>query len=168
MIPSVVSASAPELVKTASGQSIFHTLLAILGAILIAMIVTWRVWLKGAPERAAAQTAADAVKSDGEEQMRKEMWEEIATLKLRDEEKGRRISMAEARIAGQTVRLGQQAFVITMLLDEIERLSPGNTIARSAKALINMQADQMPNADEIAPMADIMSKLCVEPGSKRN
>jgi len=160
--------------KTANGQSIEHGIWVLVILIASGMIGAWRIWLKNAPERLAAKAAAEAASAaarlaaetadrTGEAQLRSEMWKDIEKLKQAKEDQSRRLTMAETQIAGQTIRLGQQAFVITMLLDEIERISPGNTIARSARALINMQADQMPNAEEIAPMADIMAKLCVEP-----
>lgn len=116
------------------------------------------IWIKWGPTWKKTE-------QDGEGRLRDEMWKDIANLKLAKEDTSRRLTIAETTIAAQTIKLGQQAFVINLVLDELERVNPGNTIARQARMLRKMQANAMPHPEEIGPMAEVMSKLCKEPGS---
>lgn len=97
---------------------------------------------------------------DGDTRLRSEMWTDIANLKLAKEDQSRRITLAETKIASQTVQIGQLRFISSLLIDELERLDPRNSIARQARFMLDtVQPDAMPNAEEVAPMAEIMAKL---------
>lgn len=73
---------------------------------------------------------------DADEQLRSEMWKDIEALKKSKEVQSQRMTRAEAQIAGQTIQIGQQRFVLTLVIEELERIDPGNSVARQARALL--------------------------------
>lgn len=98
---------------------------------------------------------------EADEKLRSEMWRDIEGLKASKQDMSRRLTMTEAKVASQTVQIGQLRFVSALVVDELERRDPGNSIARQARFLLeHIQPDALPSAEEIAPMADIMSKMC--------
>lgn len=117
-----------------------------LGAIIVA-------WIKSrAPNR--------KIEVDADEKLRSEMWRDIAALKVSKEETGRRLTMAETKIASQTVEIGQLRFISKLVVDEIERLDPGNSIARQARILLEtVQPAAMPNDSETVPLAEGILRL---------
>lgn len=117
-----------------------------LGAIMVA-------WIKSrAPNR--------KIEVDADEKLRSEMWRDIEALKVSKEETGRRLTMAETKIASQTVEIGQLRFISKLVVDEIERLDPGNSIARQARVLLEtVQPAAMPSDSETVPLAENISRL---------
>src|SRR3546814_15633527 len=47
-----------------------------------------------------------------------------------------RLTKAEATIAAQAVRLGQQEFVLKLVITELDRVDPGNAVAKQARVLL--------------------------------
>ena len=117
-----------------------------IGAIMVA-------WIKSrAPNR--------KIEVDADEKLRSEMWRDIEALKVSKEETGRRLTMAETKIASQTVEIGQLRFISKLVVDEIERLDPGNSIARQARVLLEtVQPAAMPSDSETGPLAEGISRL---------
>lgn len=117
-----------------------------LGAIMVA-------WIKSrAPNR--------KIEVDADEKLRSEMWRDIEALKVSKEETGRRLTMAETKIASQTVEIGQLRFISKLVVDEIERLDPGNSIARQARVLLEtVQPAAMPSDSETVPLAEGILRL---------
>lgn len=117
-----------------------------IGAIMVA-------WIKSrAPNR--------KIEVDADEKLRSEMWRDIEALKVSKEETGRRLTMAETKIASQTVEIGQLRFISKLVVDEIERLDPGNSIARQARVLLEtVQPAAMPSDSETVPLAEGISRL---------
>ena len=117
-----------------------------LGAIMVA-------WIKSrAPNR--------KIEVDADEKLRSEMWRDIEALKVSKDETGRRLTMAETKIASQTVEIGQLRFISKLVVDEIERLDPGNSIARQARVLLEtVQPAAMPSDSETVPLAEGISRL---------
>lgn len=115
------------------------------------------VWIKN---RAAYRTA-DA---DADQKLRSEMWRDIEALKLSKDDVSRRLTLAEAKIASQTIQLGQQRFVLVLVIDELERVSPGNVVARQARVLLrDIQPAAIPTDEEIAPMVEAVTKADCAP-----
>lgn len=117
-----------------------------IGAIMVA-------WIKSrAPNR--------KIEVDADEKLRSEMWRDIEALKVSKEETGRRLTMAETKIASQTVEIGQLRFISKLVVDEIERLDPGNSIARQARVLLEtVQPAAMPSDSETVPLAEGILRL---------
>lgn len=117
-----------------------------IGAIVVA-------WIKTRAEN-------KRVELDGDEKLRSEMWRDIEALKASKDGMSRRLTLAETKIASQTVELGQLRFVSRLVVNEIERLDPGNAIARQARTLLEtVQPAGMPSDEEIAPLAETMAQL---------
>ena len=110
-------------------------------------------WIKSrAPNR--------KIEVDADEKLRSEMWRDIEALKVSKEETGRRLTMAETKIASQTVEIGQLRFISKLVVDEIERLDPGNSIARQARVLLEtVQPAAMPSDSETVPLAEGILRL---------
>jgi len=125
------------------------------------------VWLSKRAENRKVDLDGDAtLRADMRTQM-EGMKQEIARLSLRDEEKGRRMTIAETRISQQDSQIGQLRFLLKLMNSELERVSPGNAIAREVRILMEAlqeQATTSTNAEETGIMADVMSKLCVTKG----
>jgi hypothetical protein len=97
---------------------------------------------------------------DAEERMRAEMWKDIESLKQSKDAQSRRMTIAEAQIAGQTIQIGQQRFVLTLVIDELERVSPGNSVARQARVLLReILPPAFTSPEEIGHMAETMMKV---------
>lgn len=122
MDPMVLTASLGGLVarSTASGW-----LLCVIG-----LFGVWRLYIIARPKMRE-------IEQDGEEKLRAEMWKDIAALKQSRTELGGRVTRAEAKIAAQGVELGQQRFIINLVITELENVSPGNAIARQARILMD-------------------------------
>jgi len=96
---------------------------------------------------------------DADERLRSEMWKDIEALKQSKDAVSRRVSIAEAQIVGQSIQIGQQRFVLTLVIDELERVQPDNSVARHARNLLrNIMPDAMPYPEEIAHMAETAMK----------
>lgn len=128
---------------------------------------TLGAWIKSrADERvklAEIRVTADKAESDSETQLRQEMWKDIEALKLSKEDQSRRLTLAETRLIEQSVELGQHRFLLKLVTDELDRVSPGNPVAKQAREMLrDMQRSALPAAEEIGPMAEIVAKLCRE------
>ena len=96
---------------------------------------------------------------DADQHLRNEMWKDIAALKAAKDDQSRRLTMAETKIASQTVEIGQLRFVSRLLVDEIERVNPNNSVARQARVLFDtVQPMALPSDTEIATMAETVAK----------
>lgn len=105
-------------------------------------------WIKARGGWIASEVDADA-------KLRSEMWKDIAALKAAKDDQSRRLTLAETKIASQTVEIGQLRFVSRLLVDEVERIDPGNAIARQARILFDtVQPMALPSDVEIASMAE--------------
>lgn len=136
---------------------------ALLGTIITTLLGggVLGMWIKTRAEMKAAQTARVKVDMDGEERLRAEMWKDIEALKVSKENMSRRLTAAETKLVEQSVELGQHRFLIKLVTDELDRVSPGNPVAKQARdMLMSMQRQAFPNADEIGPMLDIVALLC--------
>ena len=92
--------------------------------------------------------------------VRNAMLDAIEALKVSKDETGRRLTMAETKIASQTVEIGQLRFISKLVVDEIERLDPGNSIARQARVLLEtVQPAAMPSDSETVPLAEGILRL---------
>lgn len=97
---------------------------------------------------------------DADEKLRSEMWRDIEALKASKEDTSRRLTMAETKIASQTVQIGQLRFISALLVDELERIDPRNSIARQARLLLDhIQPDAMPAAEEVGSMAEVLARM---------
>lgn len=109
-------------------------------------------WIRNRPKMREMDLGAD-------ERLRSEMWKDIESLKQSKDAQSRRMTIAEAQIAGQTIQIGQQRFVLTLVIDELERVSPGNSVARQARVLLR---EILPTAftspEEIGHLAETMMK----------
>lgn len=146
---------AQTTMRTASGESIstgIWTLVGIIvtvvGTVTIAIIKQWGPWKKG--------------EADADTQLRSEMWKDIAALKIAKSEQGSRLTLAEARIAGQEVEIGQQRFILNLVISELENVSPGNAIARQARIL--MDQVQPSSFVKPAPFAQDLTSQITRPG----
>ena len=90
----------------------------------------WRLYMIARPKMAQ-------IEQDGEEKLRHEMWADIAGLKAAKSEMGARLTLAESKIATQQVEIGQQRFILNLVITELENVSPGNAIARQARILMD-------------------------------
>lgn len=110
----------------------------------------WRLYVIARPKM-------KQLEMDGEEKMRAEMWQDIASLKAAKNDIGLRLAKAEKQIAAQTVELGQMRFIINLVVSELEVESPGNPIARQARVL--MDAMQSAGPAREARDGDLIDKL---------
>lgn len=123
---------------------------AMLNVLVGGALVTW---LK-------TRAANRKIDIDADEKLRSEMWRDIEALKLSKEQTSRRLTAAEAQIASQTIQLGQQRFILTLVIDELERVQPGNIVARQARVLLHeLQPVVMPSPHEVAPMTETIATL---------
>lgn len=141
--------SAPTLAGLPVGWA---ALIALINVVISGSAVAWirsrGAWLKN--------------EADADAKLRNEMWRDIAQLKISNEDKGKRLTAAEQKIATQTVQIGQQRFILALLTDELERVSPGNSYARQARVLLDViQPDAMPANDEITPITDLIAKMSI-------
>jgi hypothetical protein len=123
--------------------------------LFIAILNTGAVgaWIKARGGWMKNETDADAV-------LRGEMWKDIAALKAAKDDQSRRLTVAETKIASQTVEIGQLRFVSKLLVNEIERLDPKNVIASQARVLLDtVQPMALPSDVEIASMAETVTKM---------
>lgn len=93
------------------------------GAVVLAIIKQWGPWQRGA--------------SDGRDADFARLRNDITDLKEANVDVAARLTAAELTIAWQTVRLGQQDFVIKLMTDELEVVSPGNAVARQVRTLLD-------------------------------
>lgn len=143
-----MAASAPEIAGLPFGWAAIFGILNTLGLGTIAV-----AWIR-------SRATNRRVELDGYEKLRSEMWRDIEALKVSREDQSRRLGAAETKIASQTVQIGQLRFISALVIDELERRDPGNTIARQARMLLDrIQPDAMPGADEIAPITETLTKL---------
>lgn len=131
------------------GISISTVLLGILNIFAGGAVVAWirnrGTWKK------------DEAENEG--RLRTEMWKDIEKLKQAKDTQSRRLTVAEAQIAGQTIQIGQQRFILTLVIDELERVSPGNSVARQARVLFrDIQPQAMPQPEEVAEMTETISR----------
>lgn len=125
------------------------------------------VWIKTRAEMKAAETARAKVDIDGDAQLRREMWEDIAKLKLSNKDVARRLADAEQRLVGQSVELGQHRFLLKLVTDELDRVSPGNPVAKQAREmLMDLQRQAMPMSEEMAEISEMVAKLCRTDGNE--
>lgn len=144
------AAQAAPVPTTVQGWTASTYILAII-ALMNAGLITWLKMRGGWKKN----------ELDADEKLRSEMWKDIEALKVSKEAQSRRITLAETRIQGQAIEIGQLRFVLKLLNDEIETVSPGNVIARQCRELLrNIQPSAMPSPEEIAPLADVLSKMC--------
>lgn len=144
----------PTTVTNFTWSAFFGLLVAIINGSALG------IWLKN-------RAANRRVELDGDEKLRSEMWRDIEALKAGKEDTSRRLTLAEAKIASQTVQIGQLRFISALVVDELERRDPGNAIARQARLLlITIQPDAMPSAEEVGPMADLIAKMGRTPETK--
>ncbi|WP_242137390.1 hypothetical protein [Sphingomonas sp. TREG-RG-20F-R18-01] len=109
-------------------------------------------WVRNRPKMREMDLGAD-------EQLRSEMWRDIEALKQSKDAQSRRMTIAEAQIAGQTIQIGQQRFVLTLVIDELERVSPGNSVARQARVLLReILPAALAHPEEIGHMAETVMK----------
>jgi hypothetical protein len=135
------------------GVSISAILLGVLNVLAGGSIVAW-IRSRGGWKKAEIES---------EEKIRGEMWNDIAALKLAKEGQSRRLTIAEAQIAGQTIQIGQQRFILTLVIDELERVSPGNSVARQARILFrDIQPQAMPAPEEVAEMTETIARVGVD------
>lgn len=100
-----------------------------------------------------------AIDLGADEKLRSEMWKDIEALKQSKDAQSRRMTIAEAQIAGQTIQISQQRFVLTLVIDELERVQPGNTVARQARVLLrDILPAALANPEEIANLAETVMK----------
>ena len=126
--------------------------------LFIAILNTGAVgaWIKARGGWMKNETDADAA-------LRSEMWKDIAALKSAKDDQSRRLTVAETKIASQTVEIGQLRFVSRLLVDEVERIDPGNAVARQARVLFDtVQPMALPSDTEIASMTEAAMKVGVE------
>lgn len=133
------------------------------GAILAALgtVVTtvfgggaFGIWLKTRAENRR-------IGLDGDERLRSEMWKDIEALKLSKEETSRRLTLAETKLVEQSIELGQHRFLLQLVTDELDRVSPGNPVARQVRDMLRgLQREALPSAEEVGPMAEIMARMC--------
>jgi hypothetical protein len=100
---------------------------------------------------------------DSETKLRDEMWKDIANLKTAKEDSSRRLTIAETKISEQSSELGQLRFVVALVNAELERVSPGNAIAKQVRLLMdNLQTRASSSTtEETAIMAEIIAKMCM-------
>jgi hypothetical protein len=141
---SIPAATTALAIKTASGASIntgIWTLVAIMapiaGGIILAIIKQWGPWKTGESVGRAADFAR--------------LRQDIADLKLVNTDVTTRMAAAESTIVWQTVRLGQQDFVIKMMTDELEVVSPGNLVARRVRTLLDQIVPAVSKPPDPAP-----------------
>lgn len=118
--------------------------------LFIAVLNTGAVgtWLKARGGWMKTETDADAA-------LRSEMWKDIAALKSAKDDQSRRLTVAETKIASQTIEIGQLRFVSRLLVDEVERIDPGNAVARQARVLFDtVQPMALPSDNEVASMTE--------------
>lgn len=143
-----MAVNGPEIANLPFGWGAIFGFLNLLG-----LGAALTAWIK-------SRAANRRVELDGDEKLRSEMWRDIEALKAADQDKSRRLTSAETRIASQTVEIGQLRFISKLVVNEIERLDPGNVIAMQARVLLEtVQPAAMPQDDEIAPMTELLAKI---------
>lgn len=105
------------------GGALFVTAISTVGGIIMLIIKQRPAMLK--------------LEQDGEEKLRSEMWTDITALKIAKAEMGSRLTLAESELATQKVEIGQQRFILNLVITELENVSPGNAIARQARILMD-------------------------------
>ncbi|MES3042656.1 hypothetical protein [Sphingomonas faeni] len=156
----LAGAAAQTAIKTAAGGSINTGIWTLVGLIVVALggVITsivkqWGPWQKNASDDRAADFAR--------------LRQDIADLKLVNTNVTARMSIAETTIVWQTVRLGQQDFVIKLMTDELEVVSPGNAVARQVRTLLDKVAPAVAapplatptEANDAAAIAAAMERL---------
>ncbi|MCW2763397.1 MAG: hypothetical protein JWR85_3598 [Marmoricola sp.] len=126
----IAATAADAAIRTTAGASIntgIWTLVGLIvvtiGTVSVAYIKQWGPWQRNASDERASDFA----------RLRKD----IDDLKLVNTNVTARLTVAETTIVWQTVRLGQQDFVIKLMTDELEVVSPGNAVARQVRALLD-------------------------------
>lgn len=104
----------------------------------VLLAVRWVLnWLTGRWDARAARIDAQDAKVDLQWQQIREATEARAETLTKDVTAlAERLTAAEAKIAAQTVRLGQQEFVLKLVITELDRVDPGNTVAKQARILL--------------------------------
>lgn len=97
---------------------------------IIGLFGIWRLYVIARPKMRELE-------QNGEEKLRSEMWKDIAALKDAKADMSKRISAAEAEIAANRIEIGQQRFILNLVITELEVVSPGNAIARQARLLMD-------------------------------
>lgn len=116
----------------------------------------WRLYVVARPKMLELEM-------DGEEKLRSEMWRDIAALKEAKTLMGERLTKAEAQIAAQRIEIGQQRFVLNLVITELENVSPGNPIARQARILMDqVQPAAFPMVRGTDQDRDLIDKLADE------
>lgn len=136
----------PTVVTNFTWSAFFGLVIAVINGSAFAY------WIKTRPVMRKVDVEAD-------EKLRSEMWKDIAALKLAKDMQSSRLTIAEQRIAAQTIRIGQQGFILTLVIDELERVSPGNSVARQARVLLReVQPDAIPTDEEMAQLAAAVAR----------
>jgi hypothetical protein len=136
-----------------SGVSISTVLIGLLNVFAGGAVVAW-IRSRGGWKKAEI---------DSDAKIRDEMWKDIEKLKQAKDTQSRRLTVAEAQIAGQTIQIGQQRFILTLVIDELERVSPGNSVARQARVLFrDIQPQAMPYPEEIAEMTETIARAGID------
>lgn len=111
-------------------------------------------WLTGRFDKRQEMLDAQDARVDQEwRAIRESMRAEIDALKAAKAVFERRLTTAEGLIATQTVRLGQQEFVLKLVITELDRVDPGNAVAKQAKILLE-QVQPAAFATRSAPTAE--------------
>jgi hypothetical protein len=102
----------------------------------------------------------------GEEKLRSEMRNdmadlkvEIAALKADKADVAIRLTRAESDIAGQKVEIGQQRFLLRLVVTELENVSPGNPIAKQARILMDQMQAVASEAPHVAFAPELTSQI---------
>lgn len=158
---SVAPAIASAVMKTAAGKSISDGVWTLVGLVIVTIGTVAVAYIKGWGPWREKEIAAD-------EKLRDEMWKDIAELKLSKQDQGRRLTMAETKLAEQESQIGQLRFLVRLLNNELERVSPGNTIAKEVRLVMDNLNDfasaRRASSEDMGAMVDSMSKLCVVKG----
>jgi uncharacterized coiled-coil protein SlyX len=166
MSPVVARAAADAVVKTTSGESISNGIWTLVGLAVAGTLTALGIWLKNRPAGKLADAEARKVELDGDEKLRNEMWRDIEKLKANKEETGRRLTLAETKIAAQESQIGQLRFLVALVNSELERVSPGNAIAKQVRLIMDDMQTLASNShtQDVAEIVDSVSKLCVVKG----
>lgn len=124
----------------------------------VLLAVRWLLnWLTGRLDARAARIDAQDKKVDLEwQQIREGLRSENDALRTDVTALAERITSAESKIASQTVRIGQQEFVLKLVITELDRVDPGNAVAKQARILLEhvqpaaFPKRRAPTADEAA------------------
>lgn len=143
----------------------FLAAIALINALGLSGALTW--WIRGRSTTMKIELDADAALRGEYAEHLENVKADVQRLLVRDEEKGRRLTIAETKISQQDSQIGQLRFLLSLMNAELERVSPGNAIARQVRIMMDdlqAQTTMSSNAEETGQMADIMSKLCVTKG----